>query len=84
MDYAEKMKATIDRMFHVGMTAEEFFEEFGHVAPFWSMFRNDWESTLCYEWKKPVRDYRISYHDAEEGKKMGIGNTPYYCLDILI
>lgn len=84
LNYAERIKANIDNLFRQGMTAEEFFNEFGFVAPFWSMFRNDWEATLCYEWQKPVRDYRISYHSAEEGRKIGIGNSPYYCLDILI
>ena len=68
-----------------GMTAEEFFQKFEHLAEFWSMYQNDWdESTLYYEWDKPVKDFRIAVHTAEEGNEIGIGYCPYYCLEFLI
>jgi hypothetical protein len=84
-EYAEAYKKYIDKHFRKGMTAQEFFDAFCDNAPmYWNMCVDNWQPTLFYRWNKPVKDYRIKEYDAEEGMKIGIGHSGFFCIEFRI
>lgn len=83
--YAEAYREYIDKNFRKGMTAQEFYDDFcDDPMTMWSMCRNNWEPTLFFQWNKPVKAYRVASYGAEEGLKIGLGYSGFYCIEFLI